>query len=88
MKKTAFTKTRILIILRECENGRSLADVCLENHISRSTLYHWRQKYAGMIGARARNLKELEDENRRLKVMYAELSLDYALVKAIIEKKF
>lgn len=87
MKKSTFTESQILGILRQYEGGRASEDICREHGISRATLYNWRKKYAGMDGAQVRKLKELEEENRRLKHMYAELSLDYKLAKEIIEKK-
>lgn len=62
-------------------------DVCREYGISKATLFNWRKKYSGMEAAQLKELKALQDENRRLKQMYAELSLDYKLAKDIIEKK-
>ncbi len=62
-------------------------DVCREYGISKAALYNWRKKYSGMDASHLRELKSLQDENRRLKQMYAELSLDYQLAKTIIEKK-
>lgn len=62
-------------------------DVCREYGISKATLFNWRKKYGGMEAAQLKELKALQDENRRLKQMYAELSLDYKLAKDIIEKK-
>lgn len=62
-------------------------DVCRENGISKATLYNWRKKYSGMEASHLKELKGLQDENRRLKQMYAELMLDHQLAKHIIEKK-
>ena len=62
-------------------------DVCREYGISKATLFNWRKKYSGMEATQLKELKALQDENRRLKQMYAELSLDYKLAKDIIEKK-
>jgi putative transposase len=87
MRKSTFTETQILAVLRQYEGGRPAEEICRERGISRATLYQWKKKYAGMDGAQVRKLKELEEENRRLKHMYAELSLDYKLAKEIIEKK-
>jgi putative transposase len=87
MKKSTFTESQILSMLRQYEGGRASEDICREHRISRATLYNWRKKYAGMDGGQVRKLKALEEENRRLKHMYAELSLDYKLAKEIIEKK-
>lgn len=87
MKKTRFTETQIVKILREVEGGRAVKDVCRENAISDATYYNWKAKYGGMEAADIKRLKELEDENRRLKQMYAELSLQHKALKDIIEKK-
>ena len=87
MKKKTFTESQILSILKQFEGGRSAEDLSREQGIARATLYYWKKKYSGMDGTQVKKLKELEDENRRLKHMYAELSLDYKLAKEIIEKK-
>jgi len=87
MKKTRFTETQIVKILREVEGGRAVKDVCRENSISDATYYNWKAKYGGMEASDIKRLKELEDENRRLKQMYAELSLQHKALKDIIEKK-
>jgi len=87
MKKTRFTEMQIVKILREVENGRAVKDVCRENGISDATYYNWKAKYGGMDASDIKRLKELEDENRRLKQMYAELSLEHKVLKDIIEKK-
>jgi putative transposase len=87
MKKTRFTETQIVKILREVEGGRAVKDVCRENGISDATYYNWKAKYGGMDASDIKRLKELEDENRRLKQMYAELSLQHKVLKDIIEKK-
>ena len=87
MKRKNFTESKILSIIRQYEGGRAIDDLCRENGISKATVYNWRKKYTGMDGGQVRQLKELQDENKRLKHMYAELSLDYKLAKEIIEKK-
>jgi putative transposase len=87
MKKTIFNESKILSILKMYEGGKSAEDLCRENGISKATLYNWKKKYSGMNGTEVRKLKELQEENRRLKHMYAELSLDYKFAKEIIEKK-
>lgn len=87
MKKTRFTETQIVKILREVEGGRAVKDVCRENAISDATYYNWKAKYGGMDASDIKRLKELEDENRQLKQMYAELSLQHKVLKDIIEKK-
>ena len=87
MKKKNFTESKILSIVKQYEGGRPIDDLCRENGISRATVYNWKKKYSGMDGGQVRQLKELQDENRRLKHMNAELSLDYKLAKDIIEIK-
>ena len=87
MKKKIFTESQILSILKHYEGGRTAEDLSREHGISRATLYNWKKKYSGMSGTEVKKLKELQEENRRLKHMYAELSLDYKLAKEIIEKK-
>lgn len=87
MKKQQFTETQIASAVKQYEGGRTATDVCREHGISKATLYNWRKKYSGMDASHLRELKTLQDENRRLKQMYAELSLDYQLAKTIIEKK-
>lgn len=87
MKKQRFTETQIVSILQQYEGGREPLDLVREYGISKATLYNWRKKYGGMDAVHVKELKSLQDENRRLKQMYAELMLDHQLAKAIIEKK-
>jgi len=88
MKTTKFTETQILKVLKEHEAGRETKDLCREYGIARGTFFNWRKKYGGMDASQLRRLKELEDENKRLKRMYADLSLDHELLKEVLEKKF
>ena len=87
MKKQRSTETQIVSILKQYEAGRDPMELCRENGVSKATLYNWRKKYSGMDSSHIRELKALQDENRRLKQMYAELMLDHQLAKHIIEKK-
>jgi putative transposase len=87
MKKSKFTESQIIKILKETEAGRNAAEVCREYGISQATFYNWRKKYGGMDVQQLKRLKELEEENNRLKEMYANLSLDHKILKEIIEKK-
>ena len=87
MKKSRFTETQIVKILKEVETGRLVKEVCREYGVSEATYYNGRSKYGGMEASDIKRLKELEDENRRLKQMYAELCLDNRILKDIVEKK-
>jgi len=87
MKKTRFTETQIVAILKEYESGRTVLDLCREHDISKATFFNWKNKYGGMEVPELKRLKELEVENNRLKKMYADLSLDYQIVKEVLSKK-
>jgi putative transposase len=87
MRRSRFSETQIIKILKEVEAGKPVKDTCREYGISDATFYNWRSKYGGMEASQVKRLKELEDENRRLKHMYAELSLDHTILKDIVEKK-
>jgi putative transposase len=87
MKKQRLTETQIVSILKQYDGGRDPMELCREFGISKATLYNWRKKYAGMDTSHLKEMKALQDENRRLKQMYAELMLDHQLAKKIIEKK-
>jgi len=87
MKKSRYTEAQIVRILQEVEGGRAVKDVCREHGIADATFYNWRAKYGGMELADIKRLRELEQENRRLKQMYADLSLEHRVLKDIIEKK-
>jgi putative transposase len=87
MRKSRFTESQIVNTLKEHESGKKAEDICRELGINRNTFYNWKKKYGGMETQDLKRLKELEDENRRLKHMYAELSLDHRILKDIVEKK-
>ena len=87
MKRTRFTETQIVKALKELEGGRSADDLSREMDISKATLYRWKSKYGGMESSDVKRLKDLEEENSRLKTMYAELSLDHTILKDVISKK-
>ena len=87
MRKSRFTETQIVKILKEVEGGRQVKEVCREYGVSDATDYNWKSKYCGMEASDIRRLKEMEDENRRLKQMFADLSLKHEALKDIVEKK-
>jgi putative transposase len=87
MKRKRISESQIIKILKEYESGREVKDLCREYKISRATFYNWKKKYSGMDSSQLKKLKELEDENRRLKHMYADLSLDHEMLKDVLGKK-
>ncbi len=87
MKKTRFTEHQILSILKQQETGLKVSDICREYGISPATFYNWKSKYSGMDASQLKKLKDLEEENARLKKMYAELSLVHYAFKDAVEKK-
>jgi putative transposase len=87
MKKGKFTETQIVKALHEEASGRNANDICRDMGISRATFYNWKSKYSGMEVNQVKQLKELQEENRKLKAMYADLALDHRILKDIIEKK-
>lgn len=87
MRKSRFTDTQILGVLRQAEGGLAVADLCREHAISSATFYKWRSKYGGMDASMICEMKGIEDENRRLKKMYAELSMQNELLKEALGKK-
>jgi putative transposase len=87
MKKSRFSEEKILAILKEAEAGVKTAELCRKNGISPATLYNWKARYGGMDASQLRRLKELENENARLKKMYAELSLTHHALQDAVQKK-
>ena len=87
MRKSKFSEHQIIAILKAVEAGRTVKDVCREHELSEATYYKWKAKYGGMEAADIKRLRELEEENRRLKHMYAELSLDHQILKEVLTKK-
>jgi len=88
MRKSRFSEEQIIKILKEKEAGAKLADVCRRHGISEPTYYAWKAKFGGMEVNEARRLKQLEDENRRLKHLVADLTLDNQALKVIVGKKY
>ncbi len=87
MKKSKYSESQIVNILKEAEAGVSLEELSRQHGFSRASFYKWKAKYSGMSVSDLKRLKELEEENRRLKQMYANLSMDYQVLKEIVEKK-
>ena len=87
MRKSRFTESQIVATLKQVEGGRQVKDVCRELGISDATYYAWKSKYGGMEAGDVRRLKELEEENSRLKRMYADLALENTALKDVIAKK-
>lgn len=87
MKKSKFTESQIIGILRSQESGQSVADICREHGISQPTFYQWKTKYSGMDVAQLRKLKELEAELAQYKRIVAEQTLQLTVLKDVIEKK-
>lgn len=87
MKTSRFTDSQILAMLKAAEAGVAVTELCRQHGISQASFYKWRAKYGGMDASLIRRMKALEDENRRLKRMYAETSMSNDLLKEALEKK-
>jgi putative transposase len=87
MRKSRFSESQIVQVLKQVEGGRQVKHVCRELGISEATYYSWKSKYGGMEASDVRRLKELEAENARLKRMYADLALENTALKNVIAKK-
>lgn len=87
MKSKKFKPEQISAILREYDNGKSVANIVREHGVSKTAFYKWRERFQGMDSQSLKRLKDLEQENNRLKYMYADLALDLKVAKEIIEKK-
>jgi putative transposase len=88
MKKKRFTETQIFSILKEFDAGKNIQEISREHGVSKATIYNWKAKYGGMEINELKRNKELEEENRKLKAMYADLALDNKMLKDILGKKF
>lgn len=88
MKKSRFTDGQILTVLKQAETGVAVPALCREHGISTATFYKWRSKFGGMDASLMARMKELEEENRRLKKMYAEERLKAEIVQEALAKKF
>jgi putative transposase len=88
MKGTRYREEQIIAILKQGEAGLSAADLCRQHGISEQTYYRWKAKYGGLESGDARKLKQLEEENRKLKHVVAELTLDNRALKDVLSKNF
>ena len=88
MRKSKFTEEQIINILKSVEAGQKITDACRSNGISEQTYHRWKAKYGGLDVNEARRLKHLEDENRRLKQIVADLTLDNRVLKDVVSKKW
>jgi len=88
MKKSKFTEEQIAFALRQAESGTRVAEVCRKMGISEQTYFRWKKKYGGLGVSELRRLKQLEEENRQLKRLVADLTLDKQMLQDVLSKKF
>jgi putative transposase len=87
MKKSKFSEGQIAFILKQAEDGTAVGEVCRKAGISEATFYNWRKKYAGLMPSEMKRLRQLEEENGRLKKIVADLSLDKEMLQDVIRRK-
>lgn len=87
MKKSKFSEGQIAFILKQAEDGTSVGEVCRKAGISEATFYNWRKKYAGLMPSEMKRLRQLEEENGKLKKIVADLSLDKEMLQDVIRRK-
>jgi len=87
MKKSRFTESQIVSVLKEADTGLKVSEICRKHGISEATYYNWKAKYGGMAASDLKRMKELEAELSQLKRMYADLALENRAMKDLIEKK-
>ena len=88
MKKQQFTEVQIIGILKEVEAGQKIGEICRKHGVSEATYYRWKHVYSGLEVSQVRKLRQLEEENRRLKQIVADLTLDNTMLKDITTKKW
>ena len=87
MKKSRFSEAQIALVLKQAEDGTAVGEVCRKAGISEATFYNWRKKYAGLLPSEMKRLRQLEDENGKLKKLVADLSLDREMLQDVIRRK-
>lgn len=87
MKRSRFSEQQIAFVLRQAEEGTSIAEVCRKAGVSDATFYNWRKKYGGLMPSEMKRLKQLEEENFKLKKIVADLSLDKEMLQDVIKRK-
>jgi putative transposase len=87
MKRSRFSEQQIAFVLRQAEEGTAVAEVCRKAGISEASFYNWRKKYGGLMPSEMKRLKQLEEENQRLKKLVADLSLDKEMLQDVIRRK-
>ena len=88
MRKSRFNESQIIGFLKEAEGGRKIREICREHGFAEQTFYRWRSKYGGLEVNEAKRLKDLESENRKLKQIVADLTLDNRALKDIVSRKW
>lgn len=87
MKTSKFSEGQIAFVLKQAEDGTPVAEVCRKAGIAEATFYNWRKRYAGLMPSEVKRLRQLEDENAKLKRIVADLSLDKAMLQDVLSKK-
>ena len=87
MKRSKFSEAQIAFVLKQAEEGTTVAEVCRKAGISEATFYNWRHKYGGLLPSEMKRLRQLEEENGRLKRIVADLSLDKEMLQDVIRRK-
>ena len=87
MKASKFSEAQIAFVLKQADEGTAVAEVCRKVGLSQATFYNWRKKYAGLLPSEMKRLRQLEDENNRLKKIVADLSLEKAMLQDVLSKQ-
>jgi putative transposase len=87
MKASKFSEAQIAFVLKQAEDGAAIGEVCRKVGISEATFYNWRKRYAGLMPSEVKRLRQLEEENAKLKRIVADLSLDKAMLQDVLAKK-